>query len=282
MKRVGVLYHPKKDASQDIASDIRTWLDTHAVAAWAADSREDNDLVRRITESDLIVTIGGDGSMLRVARMAAGSQTPIIGINMGRLGFLSELPIDDWQEPFSRILAGEYWIEKRMMLLAMAYRQGEQLGSYLALNDVVISRGAVARVVRLRVEIDGERFTTYVADGIIISTPTGSTAYALAAGGPILQPELRNILVLPIAPHLTLDRPVILAEGAAVRIQTRTDQRAFLTVDGQVEFELASDDVVEVHSSHHEAHFVRLGKRTYFYNALLQRLEPKQSDSVDW
>jgi NAD+ kinase len=148
----------------------------------------------------------------------------------------------------------------------------------VALNDVVVSRGSLARVVHVKTAIDGDALTTYVADGLIVSTATGSTAYALAVGGPILPPELRNILVIPIAAHLSLDRAIVLAEGATVSMRVATDHQAILTVDGQFEFDLQDGDRVEVSASEHLCEFVRLGKPGDFYRTLLARLEPKPLD----
>jgi NAD+ kinase len=279
---VGVLHHPKKTESFGIADDICAWLAEHNIETWRGDVWDEESILPHIPETGFLLTLGGDGSMLRAARMSAGYDVPVLGVNMGRLGFLAEMTLEDWQSKLEKIIMGDYWLEPRMMLRTETHRDGDTLGSQIALNDVVISRGSMARVVRVRVEVDGESFTTYVADGIIISTPTGSTAYALAAGGPILPPELRNILMLPIAPHLTLDRSVVLAEGAHITIHPHTDQQAILTVDGQVVFELNANDRIEVRSSDHTSHFIRLGNRNYFYKTLLERLEPKQTDAVDW
>jgi NAD+ kinase len=175
-----------------------------------------------------------------------------------------------------RVLSGDYWIEERMMLRACTWRDSDLLGEHVALNDVVVSRGSLARVVRLHTNIDGDNLTTYIADGLIISTPTGSTAYALAVGGPILPPELYNILVIPIAPHLTLGRAIVLSVGSRVTVHVETDHQAILTVDGQFEFELMDGDRVEVQASPHVSRFIRLGKRTYFYHTLMARLALRQ------
>jgi NAD+ kinase len=232
-----------------------------------------------LAASDMVVVLGGDGSMLRAARMTAANATPIVGVNMGRLGFLSEMGPANWRERLPKVLDGEYWIEERMMLQTETWRDDQQIARHVALNDVVISRGGLARVIRMRTEIDGDPLTTYIADGLIVSTPTGSTAYALAVGGPILPPELHNILVLPIAPHLTLDRAIVLAEGSTIRVNLKTDHQAILTVDGQFEVELKDGDFIDVCASEDISRFVRLGQRTYFYHTLLARLEPKQAAS---
>lgn len=276
--RVAVLYHPKIEATKPIAKEIHEWLKDQGMEAWLALTWDEVDVRSNLDETDLAIVLGGDGSMLRAARMTAGKDIHILGVNMGRLGFLTEVTPGNWRERLPHVLAGDYWVERRMMLEAEAWRGETPLGRYLALNDIVISRGTLARVVELRTEIDGEELTTYVADGLIVSTPTGSTAYALAVGGPVLPPDLRNILVIPIAPHLTLNRAIVLSEGAMVRVHVGTDHEAILTVDGQFAFELQDNDRIDVHTSSSVSRFIRLGKPTYFYHMLLERLEPKRID----
>ncbi len=280
-RRVAVLHHPKIEETRPVAQAIDDWLHERGLDSWRGLTWNEEDVRPRMPETDLIVVLGGDGSMLRAARMAAGHNVPIVGVNMGRLGFLSEMGPENWRERLPCVLEGKFWIESRLMLRAETWRSGERVAQYFALNDVVVSRGSLARVVRLRTEIDGDQLTTYVADGLILSTPTGSTAYALAVGGPVLPPELRNILVIPIAPHLTLDRAIVLSEGSTVRVHVRTDHQAILTVDGQFEFEMQDGDYIEVCASEHVSRFVRLGSRTYFYHTLLDRLEPKQVDNAE-
>jgi NAD+ kinase len=272
LRRVAVLYHPKKEGTRALAEQIAGWLADCGLEPWLSHTWDEDAVRARMPELDLLIVLGGDGSMLRAARMAAGHSTPLLGVNMGRLGFLSEMTPDTWRDVLPRVVAGQYWIERRMMLRARSWRGDTLLGEHLALNDVVVSRGSLARVVTLAAEIDGDQLTTYVADGLVIATPTGSTAYALAAGGPILPPELHNILVIAIAPHLTLNRPIVVAEGSVIRVVVGTDHQAILTVDGQFEFELQNADHIDVSASEHASYFVRLGKRTYFYHTLLQRL----------
>ncbi|MBN1121656.1 MAG: NAD(+)/NADH kinase [Anaerolineae bacterium] len=277
-EHIAVLYHPKIEATEPVAEEICAWLQGQGLTAWRALTWDEESVRPRLADCDLVIVLGGDGSILRTSRMAANCATPLLGINMGRLGFLSEASPDNWREKLPAIFSGDYWIESRMMLKAAAWRGDQQLCEHLALNDVVISRGTLARVVRLRTEIDGERLTTYIADGLIVSTPTGSTAYALAVGGPVLPPALRNILVIPIAPHLTLDRAIVLSEGALVKVNVGTDYDAILTVDGQYAVDLVDGDRIEVSTSDLSSHFVRTGKRNYFYHMLLDRLEPRQID----
>ena len=274
-KRVGVLYHPLIKASETLAQLIASKLDSMAVESWLGLSWEPEEARARVADSDLLIVLGGDGSLLRAARIAAGHNTPLIGVNMGRLGFLSEMTPTNWEERLPRVLDGQCWLEERLMLETTSWRGDHLLGKHLALNDVVVSRGTLARVIRLRTNIDDDFLTTYTADGLIIATPTGSTAYALAVGGPILPPELRNFVVLPIAAHMSLNRAIVLSEGARVSMTVSTDHQAILTVDGQFEFELQDGDRVEVCRSKHTSRFVRLGERGDFYRTLLERLNPK-------
>ncbi len=270
--RVGVLQHPKLPATHVVAQEVADFLLAQDLIPWLASTWDEPTVRDMMPDLDLVIVLGGDGSTLRAARMAAPCGVPIVGLNMGRLGFLAEMSPEDWREKLPRVLAGDYWLEERMMLRAQAWRQDASLGTYDALNDVVVSRGSLARVVRIHTHIDGGHLTTYVADGLIVATPTGSTAYALAVGGPILPPELRNILLVPIAPHLSLDRAIVLSEGVQVEMRVGTDHEAILTVDGQFAFALDDGDRVVVQASPYLARFIRVQERTYFYKTLMERL----------
>ena len=274
MKRIGILHHPKLPQSLPLADDIADWLAAQGVSPWQASSWDEAAVETEIERLDLLVTLGGDGTILRAARMGACHGVPILGLNLGRLGFLAELQPDRWQPQLSRMLRGDYWIEERMMLHAEFLQGGNPRRSFEALNDVVVSRGSLARIIRLKAYVDGGYLATYAADGLITSTATGSTAYALAVGGPILPPELRNILVIPIAPHLSLDRAVVLSEGSTVSVQVFTDHAAMLTIDGQFEVEMQDGDTVIIQASPYRACFVRMQDRTYFYRTLMARLRP--------
>jgi NAD+ kinase len=272
MKRIGLLHHPMLPPTQSLAESMARQAKAHGLATWTGSTWDVEAVMGEIGDLDLLVTLGGDGSILRAARMASGQDVLVLGVNLGRLGFLTELEPDQWVTTLPRLLAGEYWIEERMMLYAEYHRGETCRGQYEALNDVVVSRGSLARIVRLETHIDGSYLTTYAADGLIVSTATGSTAYALAAGGPILPPQLKNILLIPIAPHLSIERAIVLAQGAVVKILVRTDHQAILTVDGQFEYELLDGDWVTVQASPHTSRFVRLQDRTYFYRTLMERL----------
>jgi NAD+ kinase len=229
----------------------------------------DEELRRRVRQGDfdLFIIAGGDGSVLRAGHLCAPSRVPILGVNLGSIGFLIQVDRHEWREYFDKLLNGEAWIENRMMLHAEHIRAGEIVGSWDALNEVVVGRGQTLRPVRLSASVDGRLLTSYVADGLIASTATGSTAYALAAGGPILPPELRNILIVPIAPHLSVDRAVVLAAGSMVSIRVNSEN-AVLSIDGQPSIILMEDDRVDVRAADVTAQFVRFGDPGYFYRNL--------------
>ena len=218
-------------------------------------------------EFDMLIIAGGDGSVLRAGHLCAPSNVPILGVNLGTIGFLIQVEKEEWHEYFDKLLNGEAWIENRMMLHADHIRAGEALGSWDALNEVVVARSQSVRPIRLSALVDGRLLTSYVADGLIASSPTGSTAYALAAGGPILPPELRNILLVPIAPHLSVDRAVVLSEGSTVSMQVN-GENAVLSVDGQPSIPLIENDQVDVCAADVTARFVRFGDPGYFYRNL--------------
>jgi NAD+ kinase len=188
------------------------------------------------------------------------------------VGFLSEADPAAWQEKLTMVLEDQHWLERRLMLEAQVMRDGNSLAHLTALNDVVVSRGAQVRVVRFHLFVDGDYVTTYTADALISATPTGSTAYSLAAGGPLLPPQLLNYLVLPVAPHLSFERPLVLHQEAIVKIKVQTDYGAIVTADGQNAVELQDGDEVVISKHRCESIFARVDEPSYFYHRLMQRL----------
>lgn len=274
IRRVGILGHPLRPETAAICDQVESSLKAYGVEAWQQ-VRWDAESVREaITQSDLVVAIGGDGAMLRAGRLCGQLDVPVFGINAGHLGFLTEISPTEWDQCLPRIITGDYWIEERLMVSAEC--GSRSVG--VALNDVVIARGVSTKLVNLDVFIDGAWATSYNADGLIIATPTGSTAYALAVGGPILPPELNNLLVTPISPHLSLDRPLVLSEGAVVEVEvgSASQSNVMLTVDGETVLTLTEDDRVRVQASQHRSQFVRLRDKNYFYRSILDRLEPRR------
>jgi NAD+ kinase len=275
VKTVGVLYNPQIAHAFPLAKEVGAWIEERHEGGVRICTATEAPSALCWPETDLLVTLGGDGSILRAAHIAAAHGTPILGINLGRVGFLTEAEPETWQDVLARVLRGDYWIEKRMMLQVVVRRSDRVVGRAEALNDVVVGRGARAQQVHLYTEVDGGYLATYVADGLIVATPTGSTAYALAAGGPVLPPRLRNILLVPVAPHLSMERPVVLSEGVRVHVIVTDSRPAVLTVDGEVQAELESGDEVVVEASPHVACFARVQEQTYFYKTLVARLVPR-------
>lgn len=271
-RNIGLLYHPKLAESRVMAAEIMEFIENLGATVWVSSSWSEEAITGRLQYLDLLITLGGDGSLLRAARLTANYAIPILGINLGRLGFLVEVQPAEWPERLRQALTGNYWIEERMMVHAELVRGSQVASACEALNEIVISRGRLARVVRLHTYIDGSFLTTYTADGLIIATATGSTAYALAAGGPILPPELENFLLIPLAPHLSLERAIVLSKGVTVRVKISTDHTAILTVDGQLEIELAHEDELVMSAGPSVGRFVRLQEKNYFYRTLMQRL----------
>jgi NAD+ kinase len=278
LKRISILAHPLRPQTYPVAEQIAASLrrrncDVSVFTNWTHD-----DAAKAVSDCGMVVAIGGDGAMLRAARVSAPMQVPVLGVNMGQLGFLTEIrDPDDWDAQFERILQGDFWIENRMMLNVRIMRRGEVIAVEDALNDVVVSGSVVGRMIQLETFIDSDWTTTYHADALVIASATGSTAYALACGGPILPPELNNILIVPAAPHLSMDRPIVLSEGANVEVRPSSMNRSDIVVnaDGIRVRQLENGDLVRIQASEHQARFVRLRSRNYFYRSLLDRLEPR-------
>ncbi len=268
----GILYHPKIAASQPLAVEIEAWLKQRGVEAWSASAWEEAAFSEALGSVDLLLVLGGDGSTLHAARLALPHKIPILGVNLGRVGFLSEARPDDWRDKLSKVIQGEYWIEERLMLYAALRRNGRILNTFSALNDLVIGRGKQARVLHLHLSVDGDHVTTYTADALIVATPTGSTAYSMAAGGPLLPPQLQNFVVVPVAAHLSLDRALVLHEEAEITIQVQMGHEAMLTADGQDGLDLESADEVVIRKHDNHSYFARVESSGYFYRRLMRRL----------
>ena len=276
MDVVGILYHPQKAEAYPMALEVQSWLQAQGVVTWVARGYDgeahETMLHERLPGTSLLVVLGGDGATLRAAHATAPLRVPLFSINMGRVGFLSEAQVDNWQGRLQRVIDGDCWVEKRLMLRARLQRDQEYITHFIALNDIIVGRGAQARVLRLHLYVDGNLVTTYTADALIVATATGSTAYALAAGGPLLPPQLLNFVVVPVAPHLSLDRAVILHEDAVVAIEVEMDHEATVAADGQNTTSLQNHDRVVVEKHNEETLFARVSSPTYFYHRLMERL----------
>jgi len=226
----------------------------------------------RGAEIDLYVVIGGDGTLLSVARSMAARPRPILGINLGGLGFLTETSLEEIEPALEEVLQGRYRLERRMSLEVSHLRSGRVLTRRSVLNDVVINKGALARIVDLGVTVDRQFVTTYKADGLIVSSPTGSTAYSLSAGGPIIHPAMAALLIAPICPHTLTMRPLVVPETSRIEIALRTDDsEVYLTLDGQVGYPLKTKDKVRVVRGPRPVLMVRSGRKS-FYDVLRHKL----------
>jgi NAD+ kinase len=278
-KRIIIVAKDSSDESTELVKSITTYLVSQGVGVQTVDSIYDQKLMEAISsgEVDLLIVIGGDGTMLRAGHVCAPHHVPILGINGGKFGFLMEVQAWEWREKLALLLAGEYRIEDRMMLKAMHFHGEDLLGQYDVLNEVVVCRGRYVRPIRLSAYVDDCLLSSYVADGLIAATPTGSTAYALAAGGPVLPPEMKNILIIPIAPHLSMDRAIVLPLGSCVSFKVSTTHEAVMSIDGKPPVDLEDGDVIRVSMQEYTALFVRFQDPGYFYQNLNQYMEQNPS-----
>jgi NAD+ kinase len=272
--RFAVLAHPSIPRTTPEANRVQQYLEQKGAKAICG-HLDEPEICQQIAsgEVDIVIVLGGDGAMLHAGHACSAASIPLLGINFGRFGFLMEVQNNAWKRYLTRLLKGDYRIEERMMLSAEHWRAKTKLAEWEVLNEVVVCRGQLVKPLHLIASIDGHRLTTYVADGLIAATPTGSTAYALAAGGPIMPPELRNILLVPVAPHLTVDQAVILSEGARVSITVASTHPAVLSVDGQDPITIQKGDRVDVFASGHSIRFVRFQNAGYFYRNLMSHME---------
>jgi NAD+ kinase len=264
MKRVAVVYTESKPHMKALVAELRGWVEERGWEAVYYASRQQDPAA--ITGVDLVVVLGGDGTFLHAARLALEEEIPILGVDLGRLGFLSEVAFHDLPNAFARIDEGNYQIETRSMMHVEAFRENESLGAFTALNEGVVSKGAFARIVDLATYVDGNYLTTYGADGLIVSTPTGSTAYALSAGGPLLTPDLPVFVLAPICPHSLSARPIVIPDRCHVRvvIEGPADLDLFLTTDGQEGVSLRMGDHICFSQSNHQAKLIKLGQINFF------------------
>lgn len=253
------------DAAMALAVELAQWSKLHGIEMIAepavasrigARSDDSADLTRK---ADLIVVLGGDGTLLGAARLIGERETPILGINLGGLGFLTEITVDEAQPTLARIIAGEYEVDRRLALEAVVERGGnDRTAHFRALNDIVIVKRELGRMLELHVTADREPLCSYRADGLIIATPTGSTAYALSAGGPIVFPNLRALVLAPICPHTLTNRPVVLPDSFDLELRVKSDENgAILTCDGQQSADLGHSDTIHVRRARHAVSLIR-------------------------
>ncbi|NLY31971.1 MAG: NAD(+)/NADH kinase [Firmicutes bacterium] len=268
MKAVAIIANLSKPNVHEIARDITAWLEARRVKVYSQQELgcgQGFSLGEPLPPADLIMVLGGDGTFLAVAGMYGPSGIPLLGVNLGHLGFLTEVEVGDLEQDLDKLVQGDYCVERRGMLDARVFRQGKLVSQALALNDVVVAKGPLARILHLEVAVEGVRIGNYRGDGVIVATPTGSTGYSLSAGGPIVPPNVDIILVTPICPHTLNARPIVVDKGAVITVRTMNSQsETFITLDGQQGMELDCDAVLEITSSKHETSLVRLKGKNFF------------------
>jgi NAD+ kinase len=275
-KKIGIIYHPKNKAAHDLANELEKSLSSQGISCWVCSAWKSGELQHRIADSDLILTTGGDGTILRTAQVSARSSIPITGINLGKVGFMTELSSEEVMDKLPDLLVGKGWIDDRSMLDADFVPHGsgiEATRKFTALNDVVVSRGGIARVINIEVSIDKKLMTTYKADGVIIATATGSTGYSLAAGGPILNPEASELLLTPILPHLSPSYSLVLPPETEISLLVSTTHQATLCIDGHINLHLADGDIIRVRQSRQKTRFLRIHPRDSYYCRLEHKLK---------
>jgi NAD+ kinase len=274
IKKIGILYHPLIEAAPIQAKELQGFLTARGALVWLCSAWEGEQAKALVKGTELILTIGGDGTILRAAQVAFPEEIPVTGINLGRLGFMTELSADEAKKKLPALLEGEGWVDERAMLEAELQPGGaEPPRTFYALNDVVVARGGVARVVYVEASVDGEALTTYKGDGVIVATATGSTGYSLAAGGPILHPRAEEFLLLPVVPHLSLAYPMVLPATAVVRLRLATTHQATLGIDGHINLPLSSGAVISIKHSSKTGRFLRSRPEAGFYGSLEQKLK---------
>jgi NAD+ kinase len=263
--------HSRWSAAHRLADEVTQYLlEKGADTVWSMSDWEDASLARDIPGTDLLVCPGGDGTVLHAARAVVPHHVPILGVNMGRLGFLAEVRPDELVERLPDVLAGKFRLEQRTMLQAQIPSWGV---TYHALNDVVVGRQTVSRPIYVDVAVDGTRLAVHRCDAVIVATATGSTAYSLSAGGPILHPESPDLVMTPVSPHMAAARPLVLPPSSVVDLTAGVDKEAMVSIDGQVDRALGAGDVVSVCRSPHVTRFVRFSSPEEYYGRLAERLD---------
>ena len=281
IKRVGIISKPKKTEIREIVPPLSAWLrerdvevlidrETSAIVEGSAKSVSRNELPG---QADLLVVLGGDGTLLATARALNRKPVPILAVNLGGLGFLTVITREELYPTLELVLAGKAEIERRVQIAGELVRADEVISSFLALNDVVLNKGAIARIMDFDVLVDGRFISAYKSDGLIVCTPTGSTAYSLAAGGPIVAPAVAAFIVTPICAHTLTQRPLVLPDSAHIEIAVKSQREAaYLTVDGQVGLAAHSEDVVRLRKADSYVEIVRPPAKDYF-EILRQKLK---------
>jgi NAD+ kinase len=271
VRTIGIICKHDKPEAWDAAAGLKSWLEGHGVEALI-----DRSAAKQLgvtgtpkeempDKSDVIVAFGGDGTLLSVARLVGAKGKPIVGVNLGTLGFITNVALDQLYPTMETVLSGQYNVLERMMITASIIRDGAVIAEHHVLNDIVINKGALARIIDLETYVDGKYLTTFKSDGLIIHTPTGSTGYCLSAGGAIVHHALSCLGVVPICPHTLTNRPLIVPDDSVLEVKMKSqNEDVYLTLDGQVGFLLKYNDVVAGRTASHKMYFVMSPNDDYY------------------
>ncbi len=275
MQRIGIIANPSLEKAQQVLNPLREWLlQRGKTVYWDVDTAkmatgQTLGSIQRsalVLNSDLIIVLGGDGTLLSVAHLPGVERVPILGVNLGTLGFLVEVNLDELYRALRKLLDGEYKIDERLMLAVCISRDGREVAEYVALNEIAVNRAALARIISLKTWVDEVYVNTFRADGLIVSTPTGSTAYSLSSQGPIVQPTTQALLITPICPHTLTNRPLVIPAKAVVKVllSAQQDDTVYLTVDGQIGVSLQHNDRLEIKKAAQTIKLVQPAERDYY------------------
>lgn len=277
---VGLIVNYKKEKTRETACRIINWLNSKKLKVCIEGNKGKEIGMEELNcpteiflkNVDLIISLGGDGTLLRAARLAAAKDIPVFGVNLGGLGFLTQVGIDSLEKSLEKLYKGRYFLDERMMLNCTVKRREEEIKKFTALNDVVIGKGAFARIICLATYVNNDYVITYSADGLVVSTSTGSTAYSLSAGGPIVNPNINSIILTPICPHTLSARPLIVGENDQVKVKLESnEEKVMVTIDGQEGFVLKPKDEVIIKKSNHKARLITFKEKS-FYAILREKL----------
>jgi len=272
--RIGFAYNPTNEDALELRERAAGWCRMHGVEQWAAPAGDTTERLDELRQTDVLVVLGGDGTFLRAAHSIAEVDVPIVGINLGKVGFLSMAEANELESLLEKLKSGAFTIRERMALTGQILEAGRTPdGSFTALNDIVVARGSLARVVRLDVSIDESHLATFVADGLVVASPTGSTGYSFSAGGPILEPHSRNLVVTPIAGYLSAIRSIVVSPQQVVRARVTDAHEALVSIDGREDRRIAVGDVVEVRAMERPMRFIEPAGALPFWDLLRTKVE---------
>ncbi|MBG7617407.1 MAG: NAD(+)/NADH kinase [Chloroflexi bacterium] len=271
---IGIIYHPKNECANQLSLRAEKHLKQKGLNIWRCSAWDTKGILNNIEDTKLLFTCGGDGTILRAAQITYNKDIPITGINLGRIGFMTEINSEDTFKDIDAILEGKGRLDKRALLHTLFHQGGgKESMSFHSLNDVVVSRGEITRIIHIDTFINGEHFINYKADGIIVSTATGSTSYCMAAGGPVLHPNSKETVLLPILPHLCPDYSMVLPASTVILLQLGTNHNATLCIDGHIHHSVKNGDTIEIKPSKYSISFLRLKPKNSFYTTLETKLK---------